>query len=100
MGSADAIFDRQVLNRLEKERDAIQFGEFGLQAADHIGGADFSIGERLEINLNAAAVQRSVCSVNADERRQAFDRRVLENDVRKSLLALRHSSERNILRAF
>ena len=98
--AADAIFDSQVLNRLEEKRDAIDLGEFGLQAADDIGGADFALGERLEIDLDTPAIQCGVCAVNADERREALDRRILENHISKSLLALRHGHERNILRAF
>ena len=98
--AADAIFDSQVLNRLEEKRDAIDLGEFGLQPADDIGGADFALGERPEIDLDAPAVQCGVCAVDADKRREALDRRVLENYISESLLALRHGHKRNILWAF
>src|SRR5207245_6067312 len=65
--AADAVFHSQILDRLEEERDAIDFGERGLKAADDIRGADFALSQRLEIDLDAAAVQRSVCSVDPDE---------------------------------
>ena len=46
-----------------------------LQAPDHVAGADFAVRERLQIDLHAAAVERRVGAVDADERREAFDRR-------------------------
>ena len=54
--------------------------------------------ERLQIDLNAAAVQRRVDAIDADERREAFHCRVLQNHVRQSLLASRHVAERRRLR--
>src|SRR6267154_198448 len=98
--AADAVFHSQVLDRLQEERDAIDFGERGLQAADDIGSVDFALGQRFEIDLDAAAVQRGVRAVDADKRGKAFHRLVFENDVRESLLAARHGRERNVLRAF
>ena len=40
--------------------------------------------ERLQIDLDPAAVERRVGAVDADERRQALDGRILENHVRAS----------------
>ena len=74
---ADAILDRQVLHRLHVQRDAVDLGQLRLQAADHVAGADLPRFERLQVDLDAAAVQRRVGAVDADERRQALDRRVL-----------------------
>ena len=38
-GAADAVFDGQVLQRLQEELDAFDVGQLGLQAADDLGGA-------------------------------------------------------------
>src|SRR5260370_7726125 len=88
-----------MLDRLEEERDAINLGEFGLKTADDIRGADVALGERHEIDLDAAAVQRGVCAVDADEGGKAFDRGILENDIGKILLAAGHGPEGNVLHA-
>src|SRR5260370_3666403 len=98
--TTDAVFHGQVLDRLEEEGNAIDFSERGLQPANHIGGADFALRERHEIDLDAPAGQRSVPAVHADERGKAFDRRILENDLGKSLLALGHGREGSVLRPF
>ncbi len=57
------------------------FAELRLQAADHVAGVDLALRQRLQIDLNAAAVQRGVGAVDADERRQALDRRVLQDHL-------------------
>src|SRR5260370_6057658 len=88
-----------MLDRLEEERDAINLGEFGLKTADDIRGADVALGERHEIDLDAAAVHRGVCSVDADEGGKAFDRGSLENDIGKILLAASHGRAGNVLHA-
>src|SRR6266436_2832358 len=98
--AADAVFHSQVLDRLEEERYAIDFGERGLQAADDIGSVDVAPGQRFEIDLDAAAVQRGVRAVDADKRGKAFHGLVFENHVGESLLAAGHGRERNVLRAF
>ena len=85
---------------MQKERDAVDSGKLGLEAADYVGGVDFALGERLEVDLDAAAVEGGIRAVDADEGRKTLDRRVFEDDIGKSLLALRHGDERNILRAF
>jgi len=79
---ADAVFNGQVLDRLEEERDTVDFGKFGLKAADNIGGVDIALGERLEIDLDAATIQRGYSVPSMPMKRgKAFDRRVLENDA-------------------
>ena len=62
------------------------------------GGAPFF--DRLEIDLNAPAVAGLIGAVHADERREAFDRRVLKDYFAKLLLALRHGREGHRLRRF
>jgi hypothetical protein len=59
----------------------------------------FRSGERLEIDENASAVERGVDAVRADERRQAFHRRVFQNHLRERLLPFGHRGERNIFAA-
>ena len=46
MRTADVVFNGQVLNRLEKQRDAVDLAELWLEAANHAGSADFALGER------------------------------------------------------
>ena len=99
--AADAILHRQILHRLHEERDALHLGQFGLQAADDVAGADLAVFERLQVDLNASAVERRVGAVDADEGRQALHRR----DPSRITLAsacwrLRHGREGNRLRRF
>src|ERR1700731_744479 len=97
LGAAHTVFDGQILNGLEEERNSVDFRKFGLEAADHIRGADIALGERLQIDLDAAAVERGVRAVDADERRKALDRWVFEDDAGQIPLALGHGRERNVL---
>jgi len=53
LGAAHAVFYRQVLNGLQKQRHTVHFVEFRLQPADYIGGADFALRQRLQIDLDA-----------------------------------------------
>ena len=99
--AADAIFDGQILHRLHEQRDAGHLRELGLQAPDHVAGADFALVERLQIDLDAAAVERGVGAVDADERRQAVHRRVLQNHLAPAAAAARDiSREGDGLRGF
>src|SRR6267154_1206085 len=79
--AADAILDGEVLHRLHKERDAIDIGKLGLKAPDNVGGGNLALIEGLEIDLDAAAVQRGIDSVNADEGGQACYRGILQDYV-------------------
>ena len=54
--------------------------------------------ERLQVDLDAPAVQRRVGAVDADERRQALHRRVSQDHLRQRLLAFGHGGERDGLR--
>ena len=65
----------------------------GLQAADDLGGGASRCVERLEVDLDAAGVQRGVGAVDADEGGEAFNGRVLQDDVDQLLLALGHGGE-------
>ncbi len=53
--AADAVFDRKILHRLHKERDAVHFVELRLKPANDVAGANVMAQfERFEIDLNAA----------------------------------------------
>ena len=97
MGAAHTIFDGQILNGLEEERNSIDFCKFWLQAADYIRSADLTLRERLQIDLDAATVERGVRAVDTDEGGKALDCRVFEDDAGQIPLALGHSRERNVL---
>jgi hypothetical protein len=47
------------------------FRQVRLQAPDHVAGVDLALRQRLQVDLNAAAVERGVGAVDADEGRQA-----------------------------
>ncbi|MCY1427050.1 hypothetical protein D9M71_428800 [compost metagenome] len=55
---------------------------------------------RLEVDQQAAAVEGAVVAIDADIRRQAGHRRVLEDEGGQFLLALAHGAEGNRLRCF
>ena len=48
---------REVLHRLHEQLDALKLGEFGLEAADHLGGAQPAFLQRLEVDEDAPAVE-------------------------------------------
>ena len=56
--------------------------------------------ERLEIDLYAAGVERGVGAIDADEGREAFHRRIFEDNVGKGLLVHGHGGEGCVLGAF
>src|SRR5207237_318537 len=68
------------------------------EAANRVRSADFTLGQRLEIDLHAAGVERGVRSVNADERGEGVDRGVFQNDVGESTLAPSHGVKGDALR--
>ena len=96
--AAHAILDGQILHRLEIERDAFDLRELGLQAIDDRGNARIALVERFEIDENAAVVGRGIGAIDTDERGQALDRGILQDDVGELLLPLHHRGERHVLR--
>src|SRR5712672_1619409 len=98
--AADAIFDGEVLHRLHEERDAIDISQLGLETPDNVGGGNLALLERLEINLDPAAVQRGIDAVNPDEGGQAGDRGIFQNNVGQCALTFGHGREGHILRTF
>src|SRR6266849_689605 len=71
--------------------------ELRLQPADHVGGTDLALRQRLQVNLNSSAVYCRVGSINPDERGKRFDRGISQNRFRKKLLPLGHCQERDVL---
>ena len=47
LGPAHPVFDRQILNRLHEERDALDLRQLRLQAANDVAGADPALLDRL-----------------------------------------------------
>ena len=70
----------------------------GLEPADDTRGVRVPLVQRLQIDLNPSAVHRGVDTINTDERRQAGNGRVLQNDLGQRLLPLRHGHEGNRFR--
>jgi hypothetical protein len=56
--------------------------------------------ERLQVDLNTAAVERGVSAVDTDERGKALDGGILEDNIRQGALPSGHGGERYILRRF
>ena len=77
LGAADAVIHRDVLHRLHVERDSLHLLQVGLQPADQIRGAEVAIRKRLQVDRHAAAVERRIGAVGADERGKTLDRRIL-----------------------
>ena len=92
------IVDRQILRRLHIELDARHLGRRLLQLFNHHVGLVAALVERLQVNLQASAVEAGVAAVDADSGRDALHRRVGQHHLRQRLLTLRHLAKRDILR--
>ncbi len=90
LGAADRVVQCEILNGLHVQRDARDGGGLAAQAADHIGDARGALVARLQVDQEAPAVQSDVVAVDADERREAEDVRILEDGRCQRLLAVRH----------
>ncbi|MNQ80753.1 hypothetical protein D3C85_957460 [compost metagenome] len=98
--AADPVLDGQVLHRLHEQANAHQGVQLRLQAADDLGRTQVALPVRLEIDQQAAAVERGVVAVHADIGRQALHRRILQDDPGQFLLTLTHGGEGDRLRRF
>ena len=96
--AAHPVVHGNVLHRLHEQLDSLNLIQLRLEPADHVGRADLALVERLQIDRHSAAVRRCIRSVRADERREAFDRRVFQNHLCELLLLLRHGLRANRLR--
>jgi hypothetical protein len=96
--AADPVLDGQVLHRLHVQRDSVDLRQLRLQSPDDVARARVALGLGLQVDQHAAAVERRVAAVDADERREARHRRIGEHDVGQRLLALGHRREGHCLR--
>ena len=67
--------------------------QLALQPANDVGGVQVALGQRLQVDGDASAVQRGVGAVRADERGQALDRGIGQDHLRQFLMLLRHGLE-------
>ena len=100
LGAADTILDGQILHRLHVERDALDFLDLGLEAANDTGSISVACISWLQVDLDASTVGRRIGAVDSNERREAVNILVLENHLRQFLLTLGHRLERNTIRCF
>ncbi len=100
LGLADRIVDREVLHRLHIERDAVDRLGRCSQPTNDLADFGAALVVRLEIDQQAAAVERRIRAVDADERRQAFDIGILEDDLCQFALTFGHGRVGDRLRRF
>ena len=98
LGRADRGVDREVLNRLHEQRDARHARGLLLQPANDLARRRLALVVRLQVDEEAAGVERDVRAVDADEGGQALDVRIGEDGFRQRLLMVGHLVERNRLR--
>jgi hypothetical protein len=98
--AADAVFDSEVLKRLQEELNALDTSEARLHAANHFSRGDFADFERLEVDLDAAGVESRVGSVDANKGRDVVDCMILQQNIDELLLALGHAHEADGLGSF
>ena len=91
--AAYPVIDGDVLHRLHVQLDAIDLGQAGVKAANHVGGAEIALVERLEIDRHAAAVQGGVGAIGANEGGEAFHRRILQDHLGQILLGFGHGGK-------
>ncbi len=98
LGAAHRGVDGQILRGLQIQRHTRDFCHRMLESFDDLVNPIVAIVQRLEVDLQAGAVQRRVGTIDADKRRQALHRRILHDNVRDRLLALRHAGKGHRLR--
>ncbi len=96
----DGAFDGQILHRLHVERDAGQRAGRVLDPLHDGRDVGLALVMRLEVDQDAAAVERGVGAVDADEGGEAVDIGVLQDDAGELLLPLRHRGIGDRLRRF
>jgi len=96
----NAVLNRQILHRLHEQRNTRSELRYIRQSTNHVGRRNVSAAtqfERLQADQHAPHVKRWVCAVYANERRDALDRRVLEDRFGELLLTFRHGGKRGRL---
>ncbi len=96
--AADPVLDGQILHRLQVQLDTWHLGQLRSQPVDDLAGSQVSLAVGLEIDQQAAAVERDVVAIHADVGRQAVHRRIGKNHPRQCLLTLAHGAEGDRLR--
>ena len=86
----DCRVERQVLLGLQVELDAGDVGHLALDAPGDLGGVERAVVDRLEVDQEAAVVQRPVGAVDADIGGEAGDVGILQDGVGQRHLAGRH----------
>ena len=76
LGAGDAVFQAEVLHRLQIQATAGQLGNLRLQATDHLLGRNIAFFMGLEVDQQPPGVERRVAAIHANKRRQAGHRRV------------------------
>src|SRR5208283_1752106 len=100
LSAADPVLNGQILHWLHKQRYSGNARELRLQTANHIASVDLPVSEWLQVDENPAAVECHVGSVDPYKRRKALYGWIAQNDLRQSLLPLRHFGKRDGLRRF
>ena len=93
LGRADGGVDGQVLHRLHEQRYARNVRGFLLDPPNDLARRRRALRMRLEVDEEAARVERDVRAVDADERGQAFDVRIGQDHFRQRLLMVGHLVE-------
>ena len=97
----DAVFNAQVLHRLQIELNAGHFAGRFKDAAHHFGNiARFGIafGFGFQVDQHAPGVQRGIGPIHPDEAGEALHRWVSQDNFCQGLLMLGHGSKRGSLR--
>ena len=89
--AGDAGVDRQVLRRLHVELDALDMRGLAAEAADDFGDAVGALALRLQIDQEAAGIERHVGAVDPDEGGDRGDVAVVEQDLGQLALQARPS---------
>ncbi|MNT19408.1 hypothetical protein D3C72_1546680 [compost metagenome] len=95
LGAADLGVDGQILHRLQIQLHAGELCALLLQTSDDGRNTVAAFAQGFEVDLQPAAVERGVAAIDANKRRQALHRRILEDFCRHLLLALGHITERH-----
>ena len=97
LGPADDVLHRDVLDGLHVEGDPGNLVQFGLEAPDDLHRRNPAHFQGLQVDLDAAAVEGRVGSINPDEGGKAFYGGILEDDGGHLLLEPGHFREGDAL---
>ena len=97
MSPADAVFDGQILHGLQEQLDTRYLAlQRGREPTDDVDGRNSrALFERLQGDLDAAAVHRRIYAVGPNEGCEILNRRILANDLNQFLLQSGHGGKRD-----